>query len=198
MEREQIIGKVRAKLDELSTFTGGETIENPLIDLLLDECSNAFLLRVPAWLLTGITLPGPQLPGSDGTGTMPVPSDFLRLLCFKMTAWKREVTDVISPDNPKYYHQNNNYLRGGEEKPVVAIIHSATGERLLKYFSVVTNHNIEKAIYFQITKPEDMNENLIDGYTWEVAAKVLQVIGEHEASKVALNQLGDWIISRTK
>ena len=59
-----------------------------------------------------------------GSGFVPLPSDFLRLLSFQMSDWAYPVTSAITEDNPMYPLQHSEFggVRGNWQKPVVAIV----------------------------------------------------------------------------
>ena len=94
----------------------------------------------------------------DGTGYVALPDDFMRLVIFKMTKWKRPVVVAISDTDPKYFLQKSRFMgiRGGVDKPVCAI---TTGEasKVLEFYSLPageTDKSVEKARYLPLPKIE--------------------------------------------
>lgn len=90
----------------------------------------------------------------DGTGYVRLPDDFMRLVIFKMTKWKRPVVEAISDTDPRYFLQKSRFLgiRGGIDKPVCAI---TTGEasKILEIYSLPpseTDQSVEKARYLPL------------------------------------------------
>ena len=94
----------------------------------------------------------------DGTGYVALPDDFMRLVIFKMTKWKRPVVVAISDTDPGYFLQKSRFMgiRGGVDKPVCAI---TTGEasKVLEFYSLPageTDTSVEKARYLPLPKIE--------------------------------------------
>ena len=84
---------------------------------------------------------------SNGTGTLQMPDDFLRLLSVKMGGWLRPCTDIIGINDPRYNLQHNKYSRGNRRYPVVAI----SGNQI-EYYSVPdgVTHTCEYIRYLPI------------------------------------------------
>ena len=94
----------------------------------------------------------------DGTGYVALPADFMRLVIFKLTAWKRPVVLAIADTDPKYPMQKSRFLgiRGGVDKPVCAITTGVEG-KILEFFSVAPGAitpTKEKAKYLPLPKIE--------------------------------------------
>lgn len=61
---------------------------------------------------------------SPGTGRVTLPSDFLRLVVFRMSDWRRSVTRFIPPDSPEYalrFHPRAGRV-GIRTSPAVAVV----------------------------------------------------------------------------
>jgi hypothetical protein len=199
MEREEIIGRIRIKMEEISQ-EGEAVIESPLIEELLDETADEIQLLVPRYLIETETLiygdsETNQVSNADGSGYVVLPSDFLRLAYFKMTEWTRPVINPISEEHPDFVNQHNLYTRGKPAKPVCVIRWDDTEEAMImEYYSIVTEHTIERAAYIPKRLAEELQDNLIDPYTWLVCAKVFQVYSTDEgAEKKARERVSDWI-----
>lgn len=125
--RQEIINQTLAKLDEITVFDDAQQVPTvALVNKLLDEAAIDMLRNAPLHLLlaTKVNTESATLnhhQNEDGWGYIGLPSDFLRLYSFKMTAWHRPVTKAISIQSPKYDLQKNKITRGGIAKPVVAI-----------------------------------------------------------------------------
>jgi len=123
MTRADIILKVKARIDELSPFSSEEL--NPsieLIDSLLDDSDTEIRRKVPVHLVDpAIFDASSPIDNGDGTGYIPLPSDFLRLHSFKMAEWAVTLNQPISESSPKYPLQKNTVTRGGVVKPVIVI-----------------------------------------------------------------------------
>jgi hypothetical protein len=129
--------------------------------------------------------------GSGETGYIELPDNFLRLITLKMTDWKREVTQAITTSDKRYWVQKNKYIRGGTAKPVAVFATNQIGGfsiRTIEYYSVSTNHTIEKLLIIQETKAEDVQSNLVDALTWVAAGMVLQITERVDLAKVAFEQ----------
>ena len=204
MTRDQIIGRVNIKLEEISDEPG-QIIENPLIDEILDETADELQLMVPRFLLKAEALivgdsTTNQVLNADGTGYITLPADFLRLAYFKLEEWAKAVVDPISEDHPNYVNQHNIYTRGKPAKPVCVLRYDAeAGTMILEYFSAAIGenetHTVERAAYIPRRKAEDLQDNLIDPLTWLVVAKVLQIYSaDDNAAKNAIEKVATWIM----
>lgn len=89
----------------------------------------------------------------DGTGYLPLPEDFMRLVIFKLSLWKRPVVTALSDTDPRYFLQKSRFtgIRGGIDKPVCAI---STGDesKVLEFYSVAPGGTavVEKAKYLPL------------------------------------------------
>lgn len=59
----------------------------------------------------------------DGVLTLELPSDFMRLVSFRMADWRVQVNSAIGPDDARYAQQKSRLscFRGNPERPVVTI-----------------------------------------------------------------------------
>lgn len=87
--------------------------------------------------------------GGDGKGFVLLPDNFLRLISFRMSDWKRTVYDAISESDPKYPLQSSRWkgICGNPEKPVCAIVRRAEGKVLEFYSCHDTEATVEQATY---------------------------------------------------
>lgn len=202
MLRATIINKIKARLDELSPFSSVEI--NPsisLIDEMLDDCANSFLLSVPIHLLNpenfSVTT---NTTNQDGSGWVRLQPDFLRLYAFKMTEWDIPVYEAIHPGHPKYRLQFNLVTRGGHAKPVVIIEHEISPDpKILRYYSLddPQANTIETALYIPRALAEDIEDSLIVPFVWFVASDVFIAMNETEASNAAKQRFADIILTKT-
>lgn len=72
----------------------------------------------------------------DGKGFIVLPQDFMRLLAFRMSDWRRTIFEAIDETDPKYAQQSSKWkgIRGCPEKPVVAIVSRSEG-KVLEFYS---------------------------------------------------------------
>lgn len=71
-----------------------------------------------------------------GPGYMLLPDDFMRLVSFQMSDWSRQVSVMISEDEPLYAQQQSRFagVRGCPQRPVVALTNQPVG-RYLEFYS---------------------------------------------------------------
>ena len=74
--------------------------------------------------------------GEDGKGFIILPEDFMRLICFRMSDWRRAVFEAISEGDPRYALQSSRFrgICGNVERPVVAIVRRGEGT-VLEFYS---------------------------------------------------------------
>jgi len=202
-----IINYVKAKLDELvpegTTFSlsSEPNVSDPL-DLLinahLDEATKDIQLTAPLSVLfptRSSTTTGTPFTQDAKQGYIDLPSNFLRLAQIKMADWQRTLETAITPQNPQYKLQGNEYLRGGIVKPVVVLTWRVSGgvpTRTLEYYSVDSSHAIDKLLYITEQKAEDFiedNSTLLPSLAWNCAGKIMQILGLAENYKMAMEQV---------
>lgn len=137
MTRQEYINKVKAKLEEISSFSdpgslqilnqGESDVVKPIISYIedsLDEAAHFCLNNLPTSLLASdIEENEYHLPiDRNGVGRISGIDEYLRLVRLSSKAWERDVTVFITPNNPAYQLQQNRYTRGKCAKPVVAYV----------------------------------------------------------------------------
>lgn len=204
MERQQIIAKVKLRIDEFGPFEEGEVFGSAQIESLLNDAANRFLLAIPANLPTPYcfaeysTSGGDSIPLDDNTGYLILPSTFLKLVYFKMDSWERAVTEAISVSDPRYALQRNEYTRGNISKPVCVYRYKTRVGKILEYYSVPDNeHYVEEALCLVETLPEHLDDFLIDPFTWFTAYLLLDSRGEFDSAKACLQKMMDWVTLKT-
>jgi len=189
MNRTEIVNKVKIKMNEISPFdSSGDIVNNTFVDDLLNESTRTILLSAPKKILP-ITKDDTTTSSDngDGTGTITLPSNYLRFVELKMKQWKRSVTKLISVDSREYKKQFNKYTRGGTAKPKVAEL----GDEL-EYFSVKDDHSIDYFKYVKNEVPENLsNQNLLDAITWQCAGDCFIVLSEIEIAKTAFQKAAE-------
>jgi len=129
--------------------------------------------------------------GSGETGYIELPANFLRLIVLKMVDWERDVSYAITTRDPLYNIQRNKYVRGKTAKPVAVYNLRTIGGfliRVIEYYSVDTNHTIERFFYMPETAAENVQSNLVDALTWFSAGMILQITERVDLAKVAFEQ----------
>lgn len=145
---EDLMLQVRVALDENSSSVALQELRE-VDTLTVDELIESKL--VPAALVVQRDAPRHLLDAGEpfagelrwesavgiGRGELTLPEDFLRLVSFRMSDWRRDVTEAIYEDDPRYALQLSAFagVRGCPEKPVVAIIQTAEGLALEVYSS---------------------------------------------------------------
>ena len=161
------------------------------VERMLDEAARWVIRAVPLRMLH----PGKDLPVSelearaDGTGELPLPEDFIRLLSFRMEGWRRPVLAPIRNTDDVYVQQFNPVLRGGDSKPVVALCEE---ERRLEYFSSSRGRDalVAEARYFGFEKVDDTYpERLTDITAWKTAELVLAVLNDAAAMQICTGKV---------
>lgn len=115
----------------------------------------------------------------DGVGYVPLPSDFMRLVGFRMGDWKRTVFAPILADSAEYAMQSSRFrgIRGNPQKPVCAIVMHAEGIALEFYSCRDEEQAIVHAAY--LPQPEIKDNNI------EVCADCYRAVVYMAASLVA-------------
>lgn len=135
-----------------------------------------------------------------GCGWTLLPNDFMRLMVFQMSDWKRPVFQAISPTDEEYAMQWSQFggIRGNTEFPVCAISVRPEG-RVLEFFSCKDNTaEIVKAVYLPeptIDSYEgiDLCERCHDAIVYMIASLSFYVLGEKEQGD-AMSQLSQNLI----
>lgn len=102
------------------------------------------------------------MPTLPGAGRLSLPPDFLRLIAFSMSDWDAAVHSAISPESPAYARQQSPHIgvRGNHQRPVCAIVPSASGPVFEFYSSLSTDAVIEQALY--VPRPAIAADHTID------------------------------------
>ena len=137
-----LVSKVIKNLDENEEIIAdkvefgypGSTLPELIADILPDVAANvvagADLRDVDEWLHMDEDFEWT----APGRGEMSLPQDFLRLVVFRMSDWKRSVSSVIFADSPVYSLRfaPSEGRRGIRKSPAVAIVEGAT-RRFLEF-----------------------------------------------------------------
>jgi hypothetical protein len=203
MTRAAIIAKVKAKLEELTPFDEGLVVLSagdvkPItsyVDDTLNDASDEVRMILPLHLITPDTISAAMTVGTDGVGSLVLPSDYLRLYAIKAPEWAREVHRPISTENPEYKLQRNTYTRGKAHKPVVAITRDATNQKLELY--TVATATLDRKLYVKRVLAEANPDSLIPFVVLMCALKVYDIIGNVEGSKLMEKELSQMIKEQT-
>lgn len=114
-----------------------------LTDLILDAN--------PDELFDGKRLTGGFSINSDGTATLELPDNFLRLAYLKMSEWSRPVTKITGFTDPEFAMQTSPWegIRGTLQRPVVTEVVGKDGVRSLLLYSCSDKSTPESCIYWE-------------------------------------------------
>jgi len=216
MTKDELIYKVKAKLEELSPFDDTsylhtDNIVKPItsyIDDALESSCNDALLIIPLHLIRPKDFHDTQLvQTSRETGYVILPKDFLRLYSFKMCSWFKDVTKPISVGNPAYALQKNPYTMGKAHSPVCVLndnkefIHDTAINltKTLEYYSVnrYIQHNIDRALYVAKFNASEIQEDLAEFYSLSCAISVLDILGQEIEKELLTKELAEMLASQT-
>ena len=166
-----ILHDVRIILDEngvsvpLTSLGDVDTLSlNTLIESKIEDAARIVELQAPLHLLSangsdfgsgqGVNWHDSTNPGI-GSGYIALPTDFLRLICFRMSDWAYPVSEVIYPHDPRYALQHSRYqgVKGNPQSPVVAI---QTGESssVLEFYSCDGGEDVTVSIAKYLKEPK--------------------------------------------
>lgn len=190
MGKEQLINKVKTRIDEVSA--SGDAIvdvgvENTkpydsIIEELLDESAMEVLLKAPFYRLNVTTgsVSAVMDSNDEKIGTITLPENFVRLVSLKMTSWLQPVTAFALPGDAVAIKQSNKYIRGGVAKPV-AVLYKTDAGYMAHYYSVPTkdDHKVSEFLYIKkASATEIADSQMVDALCWICAGKTLGVLGE--------------------
>ena len=123
--------------------------------------------------------------GEDGKGFIILPNDFMRLISFRMSDWRRTVHEAISESDPQYALQSSRFkgICGNPEKPVVAIVRRSEG-KVLEFYSCKTEEaSVAQATYLPIPKIDrdggiDVAEDCYRAAVYRAASLALASVGD--------------------
>lgn len=185
MIRERIITRALRCIDEIYPADNDPNAVHFPLSGFVDEAARRVLLSAPLHAVP----PAKSFAGAplsehgDGTGSVELPADFLRLARLRMEGWQRPVLLPITDDVPEYALQSNPYLRGGPAKPVAALVRGGTA---LEFYSVSGPATIAEALYIPFTSLDDtFPERLTEVTAWVLASLVLGISGEGKEAEAA-------------
>lgn len=129
-----------------------------------------------------------------GPGSVPLPSDFLRLVCFKMSDWDHPVFNPILETDPLYAVQRSRFggVRGNPQKPVVAIV-ARSGGQVLEFYSCAADSNASVAQAQYIKMPAissgniDICAKLYSAAVYYAAYLTARAIGEADKAQALID-----------
>ena len=185
--RQQLLDKVMARLDEVSEFSSGLTIVNHQVAKEMDDSAVELMHLLPAYM----AYPENGTPEFSG-GYITCPEDFVKIARLKLSSWDIPVTACTYPGDPRESFQLYPYLASDGRNPLAVIYNGAAGEITIKVYpngGTLTEFNYVK----RPSAAEQINENLVDMFTWLCASRVYRVHGEKEAANICEEKLASII-----
>lgn len=217
MTRNEVIAKVKVKLEELSPFSEPSSLlavpnneVKPIhsyINDTLDKAYDDILLVCPLYMILSTYKEGgaKATVDSERVGHVALPDDFLRLHTIHVVGWRRDINQAISEQSPLYKLQRNKYTRGKTEKPVVVVRHiggpSSENKRELELYSVMTEdeNNIDKFYYIPKTaaNTQTFEDSLTELLVMQCACKVAAMFEETAKVEVLTKEIAALMQSLT-
>lgn len=211
MTFEQLITLTRTKMEEFSPFNDTELIAAPqtlgfedkpvqsYIEQNMEEAANSVLMMLPLRLIVpeDITI-GAKKINKDGSGSVEIGDDYLRLHSFKMKSWEKEVNFAIDETHPLYILQDNPYTMGNSYKPVV-VFKQKTYAKELRYYSCPRRdkaHDIEYARQVTRFNQYNIQDSLAEFYATKCAELVYKIYGMADNATIMQVELEKMIATR--
>lgn len=211
MTFEQLITLTRTKMEEFSPFNDDALIAIPQITGLedkpvtsyieqnMEEAANSVLMMLPLRLIIpeDITI-GTKKINKDGSGSVEIGDDYLRLHSFKMKSWEKEVNFAIDETHPLYILQDNPYTMGNSYKPVVVFKQNSYTKEL-RYYSCPRKdktHDIEYARQVTRFNKYNIQDSLAEFYATKCAELVYKIYGMADNATIMQVELEKMIATR--
>lgn len=123
--------------------------------------------------------------GEDGKGFVILPNDFMRLVSFRMSDWKRTVFNAIGETDPEYALQSSKWkgICGNPDKPVCAIVRRSEGKVLEFYSCLDDSATVAQATYIPVPRIDqdggiDVAEDCYRAALYRAASLALASVGD--------------------
>jgi len=194
-------------MDEISPFQKTDEQFDSLMEGMLDDCTNLYLRSIPVHLIVKkeLLLLNANSPSRNfergianhhDLGIVLLPDGFLRLAYVACYEWHAPIVsadDVMTVNDKEYGRQFNQHTKAGLAKPMVFIDTVDVSKKRL-IISPFRDHwgiNVLSVYYVSETKPEKLQENLLDGFYWFFASHVLDAMQRYEQGKMAMGKFGE-------
>lgn len=196
-----IVRDVRVALDEnrtqeqLLSASDMETLSlDELIESKVEEAVADVHQGAPAYMLeSGHSFGDHVFRHGDGSGHVLLPEDFMRLVSFRMSDWRRRCVSAVSEDSREYALQRGVYagLRGTPERPVCALILRPEG-KVLEYYSCRDEEAaVSDAVYMPWPRVEsggiDISRRCYRAVVYAAAALTAAALGS-ESARILVEQ----------
>lgn len=150
---QEVIKDVRKALDEneVNTFFIDDVYTlsmDAIIEQKITDAARSITVSAPSRLLDGGISFATSVKWDSGTvgkgmGYTDLPEDFMRLVIFQMSDWRRPVVSPIEDTDPIYFLQKSKFpgIRGGIDKPMCAITTYPTG-KVMEFYSCVGGESV--------------------------------------------------------
>lgn len=193
VQAEEMAKAVRVAIDmnkgDEPLFVEGDTDTLSLDEIIMAKLADAVRLvemEAPATMLeSGHDFGDNIFIGEDGKGFVILPEDFMRLISFRMSDWRRTVFEAISENDSQYALQSSKWkgICGNPEKPVCAIVRRSEG-KVLEFYSCNDNTAfVTQATYVPIPKIDidggiDVAEDCYRAAVYRAASLALASVGD--------------------
>lgn len=173
---------------DIDTLTVDEIIESKIEDAArsIETSCPLAMLESGSTLSTTTTIKWST--ASPFWGYVTLPSDFMRLLAFKMSDWERTVFVAVSPTSDTYRMQSSRLkgIRGNTQKPVCALVPASGGWRLEFYSCKTATATISLSQYIKTPKIAggniDISEKCYRPVIYYAAGLAAQAMGMETAN----------------
>jgi len=212
MTRSDIKRNVLQKIDEISPYQQTDEQWDLLIESMLDDMANRFLLAIPVSLITKNTATLSARNKSHGINQwqdmalVTLPEDYLRFKYASCVHWRRIITekDLYTTDSGEYNRQFDIHTRAGIAKPkafIEPIITSTTSiltpqiEKNLIISPFRQNWYINSLIicYVKKVNAENLEDDILDGFYYFVANAVLTSMRQVEFANAIMGKFTEWL-----
>lgn len=131
-----------------------------------------------------------------GMGSIALPSDFMRMLKFRMSDWELPA-DIITDDDARYAMQQSRYpgIRGCPQRPVGVVVNHG-GSYALEFYSCTAGESVFVREAWYLREPHvtanntlDLSTKLVDAVVWHAAYLSGVSLGAAETTLERMKQL---------
>ena len=167
---------------------------NDVIGQKIEDAVKAVEMSAPVELLDGVPFNDVAATVTDDmNGYVTLPTDFMRLVAFRMSDWQCPVFAAMEPTDDAYIFQKSKWgIRGNWERPVCAIVPTANGRVLEFYCCRSKSATVATALYLPYPKVENgkvgISQRLYRAAVYMTAALVLMTYGDEANAKLLVEQ----------
>jgi hypothetical protein len=203
MTREDIKRTILQKIDEISPYSQTDEQYDLLIEGLLDDAANKYMMLVPITSIKDNTSPVPVsslVIGSgiwEDLGIVILPDDFQRLAFAECDHWRRPAveSDYFTTTSGEYHRQFDIHTRAGIAKP--KLFFEQTGKKLI--VSPFRQNWLQSEIrifYVKRITAELMQEDLLDGFFYYAASSTLTSMRQEDFAKVLMDRCNEFLMTK--